>query len=217
MLALGCAETPARVETATVRAPPAEATSGTFDTERWGVYHSKRFALTATLPEPRNWVLDDHSQREFIARHAATRSSVRIYKTNEPDLVNRQRCEERARNLGLVPAGNMTTVEDATTIGPGAYDTRVWVTLLPGATDHDPIVGHVFAFGGYVRKCLFFHFASEISTARDESVLSARLALARTRILGAIALDDFDNPPRQAAPGVRASSPAETPDPRRPK
>jgi len=43
------------------------------------------------------------------------------------------KAEERARSLGWVPKGNLTTVEDATTVGPGAYDTRVLVALSPGA------------------------------------------------------------------------------------
>ncbi|WP_394823300.1 hypothetical protein [Pendulispora albinea] len=199
--AFGCAEsTPSPVERPTTSGP-ADSAGGSgptsFDTQHWGTAHSKRFALTIPLPEPKNWTLDDHSQRELTVRHLATRSVVQIFTTTEPSLVNRQRCEDRARDLGFVPTGKMTTVEDATTIGPGAYDTRVWVTLLPGATERDPILGHVFAFGGYIRKCLFFHFQTEIPSARDESALSARLALARTRILGALALDDFDNLPRE--------------------
>jgi len=199
--AFGCAEsTPTQAERPTVSGQSSDSNLVSFDTQHWGAFHSKRFALTVPLPEPRNWAVDDHSQRELVVRHAATRSMVQLYTSNEPSLVNRQRCEERARNLGLVPSGNMTTVDDETTIGPGAYDTRVWVTILPGATDRDPIVGHLFAFGGYVRKCLFFHFKTEIASARDESALSARLALVRTRVLGAVALDEFDNLPKEAPP-----------------
>lgn len=205
---VGCAEsTPAAVERPTV-ASPANSDSGltSFDTQHWGTAHSKRFALTVPLPEPKNWTLDDHSQRELTVRHAGTRSMLQIYATTEPSLVNRQRCEERARALGFVPAGKLTTVEDEVTIGPSAYDTRVWVALLPGPTERDPILGHVFAFGGYIRKCLFFHFQTEVASARDESALSARLALVRTRVFGALALDDFDSPPREE-PSKRRGAP----------
>ncbi|WP_394846620.1 hypothetical protein LZC95_04035 [Pendulispora brunnea] len=203
----GCAETtPANVERPTVTEPSSDNdTLLSFDTAHWGAFHSKRFGLTLPVPEPKNWAVDDHSQRDLMVRHAKTRSFVQMYATTEPSLVNRQRCEERARALGIVPATatKFTTVEDEPTVGPGAYDTRVWVAIAPGATDKDPIVGHVFAFGGYVRKCLFFHFQTEVASARDESALSARLALVRTRVLGSVALDDFDSVPKENVRNVK--------------
>lgn len=202
----GCAETTPNVERPTVTEKPSDNDLVSFDTSHWGAFHSKRFGLTLPVPEPKNWAVDDHSQRDLMVRHAKTRSFVQVYATTEPSLVNRQRCEERARALGIVPAGGtgkLTTVEDETTVGPGAYDTRVWVALMPGASDKDPIVGHVFAFGGYVRKCLFFHFQTEVASARDESALSARLALVRTRVLGAVALDDFDSVPKENVRNVK--------------
>jgi hypothetical protein len=116
----------------------------------------------------------------------------------DPELVSRQKCEERARDRNLVPGGTLTTVEDSVVSGPEDFDTRVWVALEPGATSEAPLVGHVLAFGGFLRKCLVFHFSSAVDSARDEDVLSERLAVARTRILAKIALDPFDQAPRQA-------------------
>ncbi|WP_394851176.1 hypothetical protein [Pendulispora rubella] len=211
VLLAGCAETtPANVERPTVAEPGSDGdTLLSFDTNHWGAFHSKRFGLTLPVPEPKNWAVDDHSQRDLMVRHPKTRSFVQVYATTEPSLVNRQRCEERARALGIVPetaASKVTalkTVEDEATVGPGAYDTRIWVAIAPGATDKDPIVGHVFAFGGYVRKCLFFHFQTEVASARDESALSARLALVRTRVLGSVALDDFDSVPKENVRNVK--------------
>jgi len=191
--AAGCAGEPPRVETATAGGG-GEATVLAFtdDDASWGTFHSKRFALTVPLPEGRAWRIDDHTTPSTTARHGATRSTLIVRTFVEPGLMNRQRCEDRARELGLVPAARLETVEDLATVGPEAFDTRVWAALEPGATDDAKIVGHLFAFGAFIRKCLFFHYASEVPSARQESVLSARLALVRVRVLGGITLDDFD-------------------------
>ena len=98
------------------------------------------------------------------------------------------------------------TVDDQNVTGPDAYDTRVWVAVEPGAAPGAPLTGHLFAFGGLLRRCLFVHFATSVASDRDEPVLSARLATARTRIVGAITLDaqrvtDAARPPEMPAPG----------------
>ena len=111
--------------------------------------------------------------------------------------MSRQKCEARARALGLVKDEGLMTVEDAVTVGPGPYDTRAWVALSARAPG-EPLVGHLYAFGGYVRHCLIFHFASEVASDADEGVLSSRLASARTRILGGVELEPFDVPAREA-------------------
>jgi hypothetical protein len=110
--------------------------------------------------------------------------------------MSRQKCEERARELKLVPGPELQTLEDAVKVFPDAFDTRVWVALQPGASAEQPVVGHVLAFGGFLRKCLFFHFASEVPSARYESVLSSRLAVARLRIFGGLDVDSVAEVPR---------------------
>jgi hypothetical protein len=159
-------------------------------------FRSNRFRVSIPLPDGRTWKIDDHTRPELVARHAPTSSSLTLYSSIEPDLVNRQKCEERARALGLVPPGELRTVEDQATVGPDAYDTRIWVALSAGRAAGAPLVGHVFAFGAYIHKCLFFHFASEVASDRFEDALSSRLATARLRIFGGLALEAFDEPPR---------------------
>jgi len=188
----GCAAEPPRVESAAGASIPPPAATFDDDDKGWGKFHSKRFALTIPLPEGRAWRIDDRSTPSLTAKHDATRSVLVLRTFVEPALMNRQRCEERARELGLVPSKTMRTVEDLVTVGPEAFDTRVWAALEPGATEDAPIAGHLFAFGAFVHKCLFFHFTSDVASARDESVLSARLALVRVRILAGLVLDDFD-------------------------
>ena len=197
-LTAACAPAPPRVESPTSGALTAEKTAPAFDAQAWGTYHSKRFGLVVPLPGMASWAIDDSSRSTLQARHAATQSTLVAATSIEPMLMNRQRCEARARSLGWVPddGAHLATLEDDVTVGPAAFDTRIWVAIGPGASDGDPITGHVFAFGAYVRKCLFFHFATEVPSARDESTLSTRLALVRTRVLGALEIDDFDEPPK---------------------
>lgn len=158
----------------------------------WGKFHSKRFNLSVPLPDGHKWKIDDHSRPELVAVQDETTSKIRIAITNEDELVNRQRCESRARALGWVPADSrLSTVEDEVTIGPEAYDSRVWVALeagKPGGT----IDGHVFLFGGFLRRCLLVHYITTVGSAKEEDVLSSRLALASTRVVRGISLD----PPR---------------------
>jgi len=111
--------------------------------------------------------------------------------TQEDDLVNRQKCEERARALGWVASPTLTTVEDQVTIGPEAYDSRVWVAL-DAAKPGGELEGHVFLFGAFIRRCLLVHVSTRVASAKDEDVLSERLALARARIVRGLTID----PPR---------------------
>jgi len=186
--ACGPAE-PARPPTALVS--PAHAQVFPQEDATWPRFHSARFRLSVPLPDGKAWRIDDHAQPELHAVHDATRSRLVVFAWTESELMNRARCEEKARNKGLISEG-LLTVEDAVTVGPEAYDTRVWVAVRAGKDANLPVKGHVFAFGAFVRRCLFVHFESEVPTAKDEEVLSSRLALAKVRLLGAITLD----PPR---------------------
>jgi hypothetical protein len=189
LLCVSCGDTagakPANGPTATA-APryPTEETA-------WGRYHSKRFLLSFPLPDGKNWRIDDHSRPSLLAVHEATASRVSVITTQEDELVNRQKCESRARALGWVPSETLTTVEDQTTIGPEAYDSRVWVAL-DAAKPGGELEGHVYLFGAFLRKCLLVHVSTKVASAKDEEVLSERLALARARIVRGLALD----PPR---------------------
>jgi hypothetical protein len=157
----------------------------------WGRYRSKRFQLSFPLPDGKAWRIDDHSRPSLFALHEATSSRVWVQATQEDELVNRQKCEERARALGWVTSTTLTTVEDETTIGPEAYDSRIWVAL-DAAKPGGAIEGHVYLFGAFIRRCLLVHVSTRVPSAKDEDVLSERLALARARIVRALTLD----PPR---------------------
>jgi hypothetical protein len=154
------------------------------------------------LPDGRTWRIDDHSTGELVATHAATRSTLTLSTFTEPALMSRQSCEARARENGLFTLRDPRTVAAETTVGPDAYDTRVWVVLEMGMTSESPLTGHAFLFGAYIRKCLFVHYATSVPSQRDEPLLTSRLATARLLILAGIRMEPFDQPPkvRETAP-----------------
>jgi hypothetical protein len=165
-------------------------------------FDSRRLGISLPLPDGRAWRIDDHSRPELIATHAPTHSRVLVAVLRTDDLVGRNQCEAIARDRKLVPEGDLTTVEDGASVTQETFDTRVWVALEPGRGPSAPIVGHVLAFGGFLRKCLIFEYSSEVDSASHADVLSARLAFARTRIFGAMTLEPFV-PAREAAGSAR--------------
>jgi hypothetical protein len=171
-------------------------------------YHSKRLALTVPLPDGHTWRIDDHSRPELLLRHEPTRSTLVVAVIRADELVGRDQCEKLALERHLVPrVETQQTVEEQVSITQGTYDTRVRVTLAPGTTADKPIAGHVTAFGGFLRKCFVFDFATEVDRAKDADVLSSRLAFARARILGGLALDPFAAVARDTPGSERAEPP----------
>ncbi|MBX3230866.1 MAG: hypothetical protein KIT84_01505 [Labilithrix sp.] len=185
---------PARVVTPDLATKPTRPPGYTVDeAAKWGKFHSKRFNLTVPLPDGKVWRIDDHREPELVAFHEPTQTGLRVRATIEEGLMNRQRCEDRARALGIVPTETktFTTVEDSVWVGPEAYDSRVWVAIeaaKPGAA----VMGHVYLFGSFIRNCLIVHLSTSVPTDQDHEVLATRLAVAEERIVKAITLD----PPR---------------------
>jgi hypothetical protein len=180
--------------------PPPKPSAVAFpdDTRPLRRYHSKRLALSLPLPDGAAWRIDDHSQPELVATHEPTLSRVVVAILRADSLVGRRECEAIARDDKLVPAGDLHTLEDAVDVTQENYDTRIWVAVSPGTGPGSPLVGHVMAFGGFLRKCYVFDYSTRIDQAADEPVLSSRLAYARARILGGLELDVLGAVPREA-------------------
>ncbi len=169
-------------------------------------YHSKRLALSLPLPDGKTWRIDDHSRPELVLRHEPTRSTIVIAVLHTDELVGRSQCEKLALENRIVPRGELQTLEDEVTITQRTFDTRIRVALAPGARPDSPIIGHVLAFGGFLRKCFVFDYSTEVDGASDEPVLSSRLAFARARILGELELDAFGVVHRSEAGEMREPS-----------
>jgi hypothetical protein len=170
-------------------------------------YHSKRLRLSIPLPDGRAWRIDDHSQPELVATHAATNSRVVIAVFNAGELVGRAQCEDLARARKLVPTGDLRPLEDQMTFTQGTFDTRIEVALEPRGPSGG-LRGHVLAFGGFLRKCYVFVYSTEVASAADESALASRLALVRSRVLGGLELDPFDSVARAPEGGPSTVGPS---------
>jgi hypothetical protein len=200
--ALGCGG-PSEVVVSTM--PPVPQTEGEFPDDPRALlrFHSLRFKLSVPLPDGRAWKIDDHNDRALRARHAATRSTLTVVTFTEPELMSRQRCLDRAIEMGLLALHDPLTIEDRATIGPDAFDTRIWIALEARASPTAALTGHALLIGGYIRKCLFVHYATEVASEKEEPLLTSRLAVARLRILAGIKLEPFDEAPRAGAPDRR--------------
>jgi hypothetical protein len=192
LLVVGCGDPPPVV--VPTRQPWQDAPSPTpeFEASTWGKFHSTRFRITLPLPDGRAWRIDDHKNAYLTAYHAGTNSHVTLYTSVERELVNHKACEDRARDSGLIPREELSTVESTITIGPEAYDSRIWVAAEPVKKRSMPLTGHVFLIGAYVRTCLFLHLQTTVDSAEEEAKLSARLASARVTMLNGLKID----PPR---------------------
>lgn len=115
-------------------------------------------------------------------------------------VVGRAQCEQLARANKLVPSTELRTLEDSVAVTQENFDTRVWVAIRPESEPDRTLTGHVMAFGGFLRKCYVFDYSTEVEGASDEPILSSRLAVARTRILGGLVLDSPERVARALPP-----------------
>jgi hypothetical protein len=163
----------------------------------WPRFVSTRFGVTLALPDGKGWKIDDHKKPYLYATHEPTHSVVVIKAWSDDALQSRQTCETTARLENLFPDAELVTAEEVHVAEPPSFDTRLLVAVethgQKGAT------GHVIAIGGYIRRCLFFHFWSDVP-AGQEDLLLTRLALARTRIFGQLQLGNIDTVPREKPP-----------------
>ena len=127
-----------------------------------------------------------------MATHAATRSRVvrRLFRADDAGGTGAVR-GAGARVASSCRGGELRDLEDESGLTQQTFDTRTVVAIEPGSGPDSPLVGHVMAFGGFLRKCFVFDFSTEVDGAADEPVLSSRLAYARARILGGLELDPF--------------------------
>jgi hypothetical protein len=197
---VACSASPPRPVTAVAASRPASATFAE-DARPLPRFHSKRLGLWLPLPDGQAWRIDDHTRPELVATHAPTRSKVVVAVLRADAVVGRQQCEALAREDGLVPPGDLHTLEEHVAVTQQDFDTRIWVAVQPGSGPTSPLVGHVMAFGGFLRKCYVFDFSTEVEGASEEPVLSQRLAFARARILGGLELDPFGGVPRESQGG----------------
>ena len=153
----------------------------------------------------------------LVAHHAPTRSTLTVLAWSEPELMSRQKCQARATEMGLLSLEDPHTLEDQTTVGRRLRLAHLRIVLEAGASPVAALRGHALLIGGYIRKCLLVHYATDVATEKDEPMLTSRLAVARLRSWGAYAWSRSTNRRGLGARGSRRGSLSREPAPGSPR
>jgi hypothetical protein len=110
----------------------------------------------------------------------------------EDEIVNRQRCEDKARFLRKLPErGGAEIVERKAVNVPPEFDTVVDVGVVPSKSGAGGEVGaFALAFGGWGRRCFAYVFTTSAVGQRAEQVVGERLA---TMVQGSLAKLVFES------------------------
>ncbi len=154
-------------------------------------FHSTRFGVSIPFPDGPRWKILDHRIPILRATHEGTKSVVELAMWHEDALVNRAMCEERAHQKAIAREASGEEVSTELAPVPAGWDTGIWIGV-DRVNDHEA-TGHLIAFGAFIHKCLYFHFETTADLAHLD-VISDRLAFARLRMFGGLALDSFDVP-----------------------
>jgi hypothetical protein len=205
LAAVGCGGEPARPATpvSTVSVAPREPPgSSDLTGGKWGDFVSKRFDLTVPLPDGRAWRIDDRSSSWLTAKHEASSSELAIRIWNEPDLMNRARCEERARLSRPLPDRARSDVlrRDPVAV-PFDFDTIAEIGIVAPPAAGAPIEGFVMAFGGRVRRCFAYLYLTRAVGPAAEQKLGVRLATMADGSLGGMRHASDLSPHIQRDPG----------------
>jgi hypothetical protein len=157
-------------------APAGAARPAEFSDTAWGSYRSKRFGLALPLPDAGAWRIDDRATQWLEASHEATGSELAVRMWHEDEIVNRDRCEARARGWRqLPPPEDIEVLRRDRVPVPPEYDTAVSVGVVaprPGV----PLTGVALAFGGWAHGCFAFVYRTTAAGPGAEMAIAARLA-----------------------------------------
>lgn len=179
----GCApsERPQKAEAPETSAKPSPSASAgardaMADEARWGEFPSKRFGLRLPLPDGHAWRIDDHTGRFLVAINASTESELAVRLWREDEVVNRQRCEAKARVLRKLPERTGAELVDRrAALVPAEFDTVVETFVVPAKAQGQAITAFALAFGGLERKCFAYVFTTRAAGAGAEQAVGDRL------------------------------------------
>ena len=173
-----------------------------------GEFVSLRLGLRLALPDGKAWRIDDHGASWLVARHAGTGSELLVRTWREEDVMNRARCEERARLARKLPERESgESVEKRAVDVPPEFDTvaeaYVVAPALRGQAGkaQEGLRGFALAFGGKGRRCFAWVYTTSVGGAGAEAALGERLATMVQGSLGATTIVNELNPQIERAPG----------------
>ena len=151
-------------------------------------FASKRFDLRLPLPDGQAWRVDDERTPWLLAKHDASSSTLMVRVWREDDLVNRARCEERARSWAKLPhAEGAQIIEQRAVPLPAGFDTRFIAGVSRASAPRgaigaqeghrgETIHGFVVAFGGWARRCFAYVFRTQAAGDGAVRLIGERLA-----------------------------------------
>ena len=159
---------------------------------RVGEFVSARFGLRMPLPDGKSWRIDDHGGHWLIATHAGAASELVVRTWREEAVMNRGRCEERARFWRKIPERESADIVEKHSVNvPPDFDTVVEVGVIAPALQGkkgragDALRGFALAFGGKGRRCFAWIYTTSAGGPGAEAVLGERLATMVQGSLGA--------------------------------
>jgi hypothetical protein len=148
-----------------------------------GDFVSLRFGLKLPLPEGKSWRIDDHDSNWLVAKHAASASDLVVRVWREETVMNRARCEERARFWRKIPERESADIVEKHPVDvPAGFDTVVEVGVIAPALvgkkarPGEDLRGVAMAFGGKGRRCFAWIYTTSAGGSGAEAVLGERLA-----------------------------------------
>ncbi len=148
-----------------------------------GDFVSLRFGLKLPLPDGKSWRIDDHDSGWLVAKHAASASDLVVRVWREETVMNRARCEERARLWRKIPERESADIVEKHSVDvPAGFDTVVEVGVIAPAPagkkarPGEDLRGVAMAFGGKGRRCFAWIYTTSAGGSGAEAVLGERLA-----------------------------------------
>ena len=148
-----------------------------------GDFVSLRFGLKLPLPDGKSWRIDDHDSSWLVAKHAASASDLVVRVWREETVMNRARCEERARFWRKIPERESADIVEKHPVNvPAGFDTMVEVGVIAPALvgkkarAGEELRGVAMAFGGKGRRCFAWIYTTSAGGPGAEAVLGERLA-----------------------------------------
>jgi hypothetical protein len=179
-----------------------------FGDGRAGEFVSLRLGLKLPLPDGGGWRIDDHGGSWLVARHRGAASELVVRVWREEAVMNRARCEERARFGRKIPEREgADSVEKHAVDVPRDFDTVVEVGVVAPALAGkkaragEDLRGFALAFGGKGKRCFAWIYTTSAGGPGAEAVLGERLATMVQGSLGAMTTVNELDPQIERAPG----------------
>lgn len=165
------------VPTATAKPPDALLIGVQWARAKFSPRESLVHGFVMPLPDVDTWAISDPENGWFVAKHAASNTTIAARMLATDGLANRARCEKRARDLLPLPEREGATMVDRQRVDlPSGFDTVLEVGLAP-TNPGQPIEGFLLAIGGWAKRCFVYTLTTRAAGPGAEQAVGDRLAL----------------------------------------